>query len=77
MLARGSRSARAQAELMLIPGFVTSLEQIRNLLHPQPVSIESLPPELVRQWRAADGRARVSVVPKGDPNDDAVISRFG
>jgi uncharacterized protein len=76
MLARGSRSARAQAEQMLIPGFVTSLEQIRNLLHPQPVSIESLPPELVRQWRAADGRARVSVEPKGDPNDDAVISRF-
>jgi uncharacterized protein len=75
-LARGSRSARAQAEQMLIPGFVTSLEQIRNLLHPQSVSIESLPPELVRQWRAADGRARVSVVPKGDPHDDAVISRF-
>jgi hypothetical protein len=75
-LARGSRSARAQAEQMLIPGFVTSLEQIRNLLHPQPVSIESLPPELVRQWRTSDGRARVSVVPKGDPNDDAVISRF-
>jgi len=75
-LARGSQSARAQAAMMLIPGFVTSLEQIRNLLHPRPVSIESLPPELVRQWRAADGRARVSVVPKGDSNDDAVISRF-
>jgi len=75
-LARGSRSARAQAEQMLIPGFLTSLEQMRNLLHPQPVSIESLPPELVRQWRSADGRARVSVAPKGDGNDDAVIGRF-
>ncbi len=75
-LARGSRSARTQAEQMLIPGFVTSLGQIRNLLHPRPISIESLPPELLRQWRSADGRARVSVAPKGDPNDDAVISRF-
>jgi hopanoid biosynthesis associated RND transporter like protein HpnN len=75
-LARGTRSARAQAEQVLIPGFVTSLEQVRNLLHPRPVSIDSLPPELVRQWRTADGRARVSVVPKGDPNDDAVVSRF-
>ncbi|MGD0491328.1 MAG: MMPL family transporter [Steroidobacteraceae bacterium] len=75
-LARASRSARTQAEQMLIPGFVSSLEQIRNLLHPQPVSSESLPPELVRQWQTADGRARVSVVPKGDPNDDAVIRRF-
>ena len=75
-LARGSRSARTQAEQMIIPGFVTSLRQIRNLLHPRPISIESLPPELLRQWRSADGRARVSVVPKGDANDDAVISRF-
>ena len=75
-LARGTRSARAQAEQMLIPGFVTSLEQIRSLLHPQLVSVESLPPKLVSQWRAADGRARVSVAPKGDPNDDAVVSRF-
>jgi uncharacterized protein len=75
-LARGNRSARAQAEQMLIPGFATSLEQMRNLLHPEPVSVESLPPELVRQWRTADGRARVSVAPKGDSNDDAVVSRF-
>jgi uncharacterized protein len=75
-LARGSRSARAQAEQMLIPGFVTSLEQIRNLLHPRSVSIASLPPELVRQWQSAGGRARVSVTPKGDSNDDAVVSRF-
>jgi hopanoid biosynthesis associated RND transporter like protein HpnN len=75
-LARGSPSGRAQAGQMLIPGFVTSLEQIRNLLHPQLVSIESLPPRLVSQWRAADGRARVSVAPKGDPDDNAAISRF-
>jgi uncharacterized protein len=76
MLARGSRSARAEAEEMLIPGFVTTLEQIRNLLQPRPVSIETLPPELVRRWQTADGRARVSVSPKGDSNDDAVLSRF-
>jgi predicted RND superfamily exporter protein len=30
----------------------------------------------VRQWRAPDGRARVSVLPKGDSNDDAVLRRF-
>jgi hopanoid biosynthesis associated RND transporter like protein HpnN len=75
-LARGSPSARAQAEHLLIPGFVTTLEKIRNLLDPRSVSIASLPPELVRQWQAADGRARVSVAPKGDSNDDAVVSRF-
>ena len=75
-LARGSKSARAQAEEMLLPGFVTTLEQIRNLLQPGPVSIETLPPEIVRQWQTADGRARVSVLPKGDSNDDVLLRRF-
>jgi uncharacterized protein len=76
MLARGSQSVRAKADQMLIPGFVTALEQIRNLLQPQPVSIETLPSELVREWQTLDGRARVSVLPKGDSNDDAVLRRF-
>jgi uncharacterized protein len=75
-LARGGRAARARAEEMLIPGFVTNLEQIRTSLQPRPVSLESLPPEIVRQWLTADGRARVSVSPKGDSNNDAVLRRF-
>jgi hypothetical protein len=75
-LARGSASNRAQAEQLLLPGFVTTLEQIRSLLHPQPVSIQTLPPEIVREWLTSDGRARVSVLPKGDSNDDAVLRRF-
>jgi hopanoid biosynthesis associated RND transporter like protein HpnN len=77
-MATGSASARARAraEQLLIPGFMTTLEQIRNFLHPQPVSIETLPPEIVRQWLSSDGRARVSVLPQGDSNDDAVLRRF-
>ena len=75
-LARASRSARAKAAELLIPGFVTTLERIRNLLHPRLVSIATLPPQMVREWQTADGRARVSVVPKGDSNDDAVLRRF-
>ncbi len=76
MLARGSQSVRAQANQMLIPGFVTALEQIRNLLQPQPISFETLPSELVSEWQTSDGRARVSVLPKGDSNDNAVLRRF-
>jgi uncharacterized protein len=75
-LARGSQPARVRAEQLLIPGFVTDLEQIRTALHPQPVSIDTLPPEIVRQWQTPDGRASVSVVPRGDSNDDAVLRRF-
>jgi hopanoid biosynthesis associated RND transporter like protein HpnN len=75
-LARGSRALRAQAEQMLIPGFVTTLAQIRTMLEPRPVSIETLPPDILHQWQTADGRARVSVSPKGDSNDTAVLRRF-
>jgi hopanoid biosynthesis associated RND transporter like protein HpnN len=76
-LARGSPSGRAKAGEMLLPGFVTTLDQIRNSLQPQPVSIETLPRQLVRHWQTPDGRARVSVAPKGDSNNDAVLRRFG
>jgi uncharacterized protein len=75
-LARGSPSMRARASRMLIPGFVTTLDRIRDLLHPRPVSLETLPPDIVRQWQTADGRARVSVLPKGDSNRNAVLRRF-
>jgi hypothetical protein len=75
-LARDSEAARAKATEMLIPGFVTTLEQLRNSLQPRPLSIEALPRQMVRQWQTPDGRARVSVLPKGDSNDDAVLSRF-
>ena len=75
-LARGSQATRARAAEMLIPPFVTNLEQIRASLRPQPVSIKTLPPEIVRDWQVHDGRARVSVLPKGNSDDDAVLKRF-
>jgi hopanoid biosynthesis associated RND transporter like protein HpnN len=75
-LARAGPAARARAAAVLIPGLETTLEQTRNLLQPGPVDIATLPPELVRQWQTADGRARVSVLPQGDSNNDEVLRRF-
>ena len=75
-LARGSAATRATAYQMLIPGFVSTLGQIRDLLQPRPVSIATLPPDVLRQWLTPDGRARVSVLPKGDSSNDAVLRRF-
>jgi hopanoid biosynthesis associated RND transporter like protein HpnN len=75
-LARASPSARAKAANVLIPGFVTMLDQIRNLLQPQPISVATLPPEVVREWQTPDGSARISIAPKGDANDVAVLERF-
>ena len=75
-LAEDSPSTRARAARMIVPGFATTLAQIRNLLHPQPVTLETLPADIVHQWLTADGRARVSVLPKGDSNNDTVLRRF-
>jgi hopanoid biosynthesis associated RND transporter like protein HpnN len=75
-LAHADPSARARAEELLIPGLNATLEQTRNLLQPNAVSIATLPTELVRQWQTPDGRARVSVLPEGDSDDDAVLRRF-
>jgi hopanoid biosynthesis associated RND transporter like protein HpnN len=75
-LANGKAAGRARAAQLLLPGFMTTLDQIRNLLHPQPVSFDTVPREILRQWLTSDGRARVSVLPKGDSNDDAVLRRF-
>jgi uncharacterized protein len=76
VLARGSAAARARATQLLIPGFLKTLEQIRALLQPQPVDLATLPAAIVREWQTPDGRARISVVPNGDSNDNKVLRRF-
>src|SRR6266536_1270788 len=35
-----------------------------------------LPPPLPPGWPAPDGRARIEVMPQGDPNDTATVRRF-
>jgi predicted RND superfamily exporter protein len=46
------------------------------MLRAQPVTLESLPANLRRDWVTQDGRARVQVIPKGDPNDNEVLRKF-
>jgi uncharacterized protein len=75
-LAAASPAARVAATELLVPGMARTLANIRDSLQPEPVSLATLPPELTRDWLTTDGRARVSVVPRGDSNDNAVLSRF-
>jgi predicted RND superfamily exporter protein len=46
------------------------------MLRPEHVTAQSVPPELARDWVAPDGRARVEVLPEGDPTDTATVRRF-
>ncbi len=75
-LSRAPEGARDAATQLLIPGFTRMLSEVRDSLQPQKVTLATLPPDLVRDWLAPDGRARLSIVPRVDPNDNVQLSRF-
>jgi uncharacterized protein len=51
-------------------------DQLKNLLQAQPVSLNTLPPELVSAWKSKDGLLRVEASPRGDPNDNDNLRKF-
>jgi hopanoid biosynthesis associated RND transporter like protein HpnN len=75
-LAAGSPAMRAEASALVITPLGVMLDQIRGALAAQPVTLASLPPDITRAWRTTDGRYRVSISPRGDANQDAVLVRF-
>jgi len=75
-LAEAGPDRRVAAQDALVGGLPGLFEQLRLLLSPEPVSIETLPPTLRDDWLAKDGRARIEVTPTGDANDNAVLERF-
>jgi hopanoid biosynthesis associated RND transporter like protein HpnN len=75
-LAAGPAAERTAVEGLIMKPFQTLLAQTQLALQAQPVSLASLPANLVADWRAPDGQARVSVIPKGDSNDNRVLLKF-
>ena len=69
-------AVRKRAESVVVSSLVHDLERLRNSLDPQLVTINNLPSNIVRDWLAPDGRARVQALPKGNPGDDDVLRRF-
>jgi hopanoid biosynthesis associated RND transporter like protein HpnN len=72
----GQEPVRAKAEAVLIRPLKTALDGLRAALGAEPVSEQTLPPDLVRQWMTPDGRVRVEALPKGDPNDNETLREF-
>lgn len=75
-LAAGPVPQREAASVALTKDLGPLLARLRDLLHPEKITLENLPPQLKADWVAADGRARIEVHPKGDSNDDTVLRRF-
>jgi hopanoid biosynthesis associated RND transporter like protein HpnN len=75
-LANGTPAQRQSAHQALVVPLVMMLDQVRALLTAEHVTIDTLPPALKSDWIATDGRARIQVSPKGDPNDNTVLENF-
>jgi hopanoid biosynthesis associated RND transporter like protein HpnN len=75
-LAAADPAKRKAAEAALVPSLHVMLGQLRDSLQAGPVDLKTLPRELVEDWLAPDGKARIQVFPKGNANDNAVLSRF-
>jgi uncharacterized protein len=52
------------------------LDRTRALLQAGPVTLKTLPPELVADWIAKDGRARIQVLARDSLDDNASLRHF-
>lgn len=82
-LADADAATRDRAERAIALPLRLALAKLQRALQPEPITLQTLPPDLVRDWLAPDGRALVSVSPRLPPpgvkNDDArqtALNRF-
>ncbi|MGY3608453.1 MULTISPECIES: hopanoid transporter HpnN [unclassified Bradyrhizobium] len=75
-LADSNQATRDKAQNVFVSPLKVVLDQLRDMLQAQTVTLKSLPEELVRQWKAKDGLIRVEALPKGDPNDNDTLRKF-
>ncbi|HKF70565.1 MAG TPA: MMPL family transporter [Stellaceae bacterium] len=73
-----SRGADALPTLRgnLVGGLAARLEEMRLALSAEPVTLETLPADLRRDWVSPEGLARISVYPKGDASNNEVLRKF-
>ena len=75
-LADSNEATRNKAQAIFVDPLKVVLDQLKNVLQAQPVSLNTLPPEIVSSWKAKDGLMRVEALPRGDPNDNDNLRRF-
>jgi hopanoid biosynthesis associated RND transporter like protein HpnN len=75
-LAKSDPAVRNAVEEAVVEPLRISLDQLRQELHPRRVTADTIPADLKRKWVTPDGRARIQVLPKGDPDDTKVLRNF-
>ena len=75
-LFQGGAALRARAALALIPGLKTTLTQMSASLQAAPVSVATMPPDMVSDWIASDGTARIQIFPKDTSGTNTSLTEF-
>jgi hypothetical protein len=75
-LAHGSAAMRQRASDAIVPGLQTMLGQMSTSLQAAPVSIASMPADMVAEWVAKNGAARIQVFPKDTTGSNAAVTYF-
>ncbi|MGX4772910.1 hopanoid transporter HpnN [Bradyrhizobium guangdongense] len=75
-LANADEATRNKAQDVFVTPMKIVFSQLRNAMQAEPVTLKSLPPDLVNAWKSKDGIIRVEAQPKGDPNDNDTLRKF-
>jgi hopanoid biosynthesis associated RND transporter like protein HpnN len=75
-LAASNEATRDKIQAIFVTPLKVVLDQLKNSLQAQPVSLKTLPADLVNSWKTKDGLMRVEAQPRGDPNDNDTLRTF-
>ncbi len=75
-LAESNQATRDKTQAIFVNPLKLVLDGLKNLLQAQPVSLKTLPADLVNSWKTKDGLQRVEALPRGDPNDNDTLRKF-
>jgi len=75
-LAGSNQATRDKAQNIFVTPLKIVFDQLKNTMQAGPVTLKTLPPELLNSWKSKDGLIRVEALPKGDPNDNDNLRRF-
>jgi hypothetical protein len=75
-LADSNEATRNRMQETFVTPLNVTLQQISSSLHAEPVTLKTLPDELLRDWVTPDGRYHVEASPKGDANDNNTLRKF-
>jgi hopanoid biosynthesis associated RND transporter like protein HpnN len=75
-LSKADPAVRQRLQDIIVQPLRIALGDLRTLLTAREVTRANLPPDLVREWVTAEGKARVDVAPSGDAADNEVLQKF-